>query len=62
MKLDGTQLEIKNAIVEHLGLVSTADILAIFEQEYRLEVVLETGIRKIVNKTPIISALQKNAR
>jgi hypothetical protein len=62
MELNGSQLEIENAIVEHLGLGSTMDILSIFEQEYRLEVVLETGIRKIVNKAPIISALRKNAR
>jgi hypothetical protein len=62
MVLEGTQLEIENAIVEHLGLGSTMDILTITEQEYRLEVVLETGIRKIVNKTPIILSLEKNAR
>lgn len=62
MELNGTQLEVENAIVEHLGLGSTMDIMSIIEQEYRLEVVLETGIRKIVNKTPIMEYIKQNAR
>lgn len=57
MELIGTQLEIEQAIVFHLGLGSVMDIMSITEQEYRLEVILEDGSRRIVNKVPILEHL-----
>ncbi len=62
MKLNGTQLEIEQAIVHHLGLGSTMDIMSMTEQEYRLEVILEDGSHRIVNKSPIMEYIKQNAR
>lgn len=44
------QLELELSIVELLGLGSTMDIMEIYEQTYRWEVILEDGTRKIINK------------
>lgn len=62
MKLNGTQLEIEQAVVHHLGLGSTMDIMSMTEQEYRLEVILEDGSHRIVNKSPIMEYIKQNAR
>lgn len=62
MKLNGTQLEIEQAVVHHLGLGSTMDIMSMTEQEYRLEVILEDGSHCIVNKQPIMEYIKQNAR
>lgn len=62
MELIATQLEIEQAIVYHLGLGSVMDIMSITEQEYRLEVILEDGTRRIVNKQPIMEYIKQNAR
>lgn len=62
MELIATQLEIEQAIVYHLGLGSVMDIMSITEQEYRLEVILEDGSHRIVNKSPIMEYIKQNAR